>query len=109
MSQPMQPFNFLAGTATLGYADTPGWDLDQLPAAGGPDRVAQATVRFVRPFRNAPLVHVGITGLDISNEDAARLTVTAANVTARGFDIVASTWFNTRLWRTQVSWLAIGA
>ncbi len=108
MSNAVEPFSFLAGTEVLGTA-TPGWDLDQLPAPGGPDRAARAYVAFARAFLAVPLVHLGITGLDVSNQDAARVTVTAANVTTEGFEIVVSTWFDTRIWRTQVSWLAIGS
>lgn len=108
MTYAVQPFSFLAGTETLGV-QTAGWNLDQLPEPGGPDRAARAAVRFARPFNAVPLIHLGVTGLDVSNQDAARVVVQAENVTTEGFEVVVSTWFDTRLWRTQVSWLAIGS
>jgi hypothetical protein len=108
MSYVLQPFSFLAGTEVLGTA-TEGWNLDQLPVHGGPDRSARVLVTFAQPFNGVPLVHLGITGLDVCNKDAARVTVATANVTAQGFEIVVTTWLDSRLWRTQVSWLAIGS
>ena len=104
----VQPFNFLAGTEVLGTG-TEGWNLDQFPAPGGPDRSARVAVTFAREFAAFPLIHLSITGLDVCNEDAARVTVTAENVTTKGFEIVVATWLDTRIWRTQVSWLAIGS
>ncbi len=102
----MQPFNFLAGTETLDSTRT-GWVLDQV--SGSDDRSFRAWIPFSRPFGAPPLVHVGIAGFDIANQDAARLTTSVAQVTAEGFEIVLSTWLATRMWRVDVSWLAIGA
>ena len=108
MSHVVQPFSFLAGTEVLGTG-TEGWNLDQLPEPGGEDRWVRTTIRFTRPFNATPLVHLGVTGFDISNQDAARFKVTTSNVTPEGFDLVVSTWLNSRLWRAEVGWLAIGA
>jgi len=107
MNASVQPFNFLAGREVLGTS-LDGWTLDQLPTEGS-DRVARLQVAFSRPFASAPLVQLGLTGFDISERDCARLTVTAENVTAQGFEIAVGTWFNTRVWRVEVSWLALGA
>jgi hypothetical protein len=103
----MDPFSFLAGKEVL-QAGQEGWSLDQLPVAGE-DRAMRVRVGFSRSFRGIPLVHLGVTGFDISERDCARLTVTTDNVTTEGFDIVLGTWLNTRLWRVEVSWLALGA
>lgn len=103
----MQPFTFLAGTEVLGSLH-PEWGLDQAPE-GGSERAFRARVPFSRPFQSPPLVQLGITGFDIGHQDAARLVVAAEQVTAEGFDLVLSTWLSTRLWRVNVSWLAIGA
>lgn len=107
MSNAMEPFSFLAGTEVLGTGRE-GWTLDQYPQEPG-DREVLARVSFSRPFRTAPLVHLGLTGFDIDHRDAARLKVSAANVTTEGFEIVLGTWLNTRMWRVEVSWLALGA
>jgi hypothetical protein len=108
MHNAIEPFSFLAGNETLGPA-LDGWSLDQLPEAGGSDRTARVRVHFQRPFRSPPLIHLGLGGFDVSNEDAARVTVSAANITYDGFEIVLSTWLNTRIWRAEVNWLAIGS
>jgi hypothetical protein len=107
MNTAMEPFSFLAGRQVLGV-ETEGWDLDQ-PSADGADRRLRVKVGFASPFRSAPLVHLGLCGFDISEHDCARLTVEAQNVTREGFEIVLGTWFNTRLWRVEVNWLALGA
>jgi hypothetical protein len=65
-------------------------------------------VVFDLPFANTPLVHLGIVGLDISNEDYARLTVRTGKLGPVEFEIVAETRFNTQAFQDQVSWLALG-
>jgi hypothetical protein len=101
----VQPFNFLAGTETLDSTRA-GWVLDQARDA---DRCFRTWVPFSRRFGAPPLVHVGIVGIDIGNQDSARLTASVSHVTAEGFEVVLSTWLATRMWRVDVSWLAIGA
>jgi hypothetical protein len=96
-------FSFLAGTEVMD-SQRAGWVFDQ----GDGDRSFRQYVAFQRSFRNPPLVHLGIAGFDIANQDAARLTATVANVTAEGFEIVLSTWLHTRVWRVDVNWLALG-
>lgn len=68
-----------------------------------------AKVVFERPFGAPPVVHMGLTGFDVSNHDAARLQVSAANITAEGFEVVAETWLGTQIWSFSVSWLALGS
>ncbi len=99
-------FTFLAGTEILGSQHA-GWTFDQ--GGDGNDRSFRRHVAFQRSFHYQPLVHLGIAGFDIANEDAARLTAAAANITPEGFEIVLSTWLHTRLWRVDVNWLALGA
>ncbi|HXC58894.1 MAG TPA: H-type lectin domain-containing protein [Steroidobacteraceae bacterium] len=107
MSIAVTPLNFLAGTEAMD-ALKEGWKLDEAPH-GSPERSFSNRVTFDRPFRGAPLVHLGIAGLDVSNEDSARLTAKAVNVSEEGFDIVLTTWLHSRLWRVDVNWLAIGS
>jgi H-type lectin domain len=106
MNNAMTPMNFLAGTEMLGSLSE-GWMLDEAPH-GSPERVFRARITFERPFGGMPLVHLGIAGLDASNQDSARITTRADNVSPEGFDIVLTTWLHARLWRVDVSWLAIG-
>ena len=103
----MEPLNFLAGTEALGSL-TDGWTLDDAPH-GSPERAFRSRVNFTRSFQGAPLVHLGIAGLDASNQDSTRLTASADNVTPDGFEIVLRTWLHSKLWRVDVNWLAIGS
>lgn len=106
MSIAITPLNFLAGSQSLGSSDQE-WTLDHAPH-GSPERSFRSRVLFERPFNGTPLVQLGITGFDIANQDAARLASRVENVGTDGFDIVLSTWLHSRLWRVDVSWLAIG-
>ena len=107
MTMAIEPMNFLAGIEALG-SHIEGWKLDAEPPHDA-DRFHRTWVPFVRPFRGLPLVHLGISGFDIDDRDAARVTVSAADVSSEGFTIVLRTWFNTRIWRVDVNWLALGA
>ena len=102
----MTPLNFLAGTEALGSLHE-DWTLHQAPH-GTPERSFRSRVVFERPFRDSPLIHLGIVGLDASGQDATRITARAENVSSEGFDIVLATWLHSRLWRVDVSWLAVG-
>jgi len=65
-------------------------------------------VNFTQPFTIAPTVHVGIVGIDLDHGANQRLKVFAQNITTTGFDMVFSTWANTKVWGVEASWLAIG-
>ncbi|MET0290863.1 MAG: H-type lectin domain-containing protein [Steroidobacteraceae bacterium] len=106
MSQTIEPLALLSGVETLG-TKREGWTLD-LESGFTEDRAFRASVRFEHFFRAIPVVHLGIVGFDISNHDAARLKARVENISHRGFDIVLSTWLNTRAWQVDVSWMAIG-
>jgi hypothetical protein len=107
MSMTITPLNFLAGSQTLGYLNE-GWTLDDAPH-GSPERSFRSRVAFERAFTSTPLVHLGIAGFDVSNQDSARVASRVENVSPEGFDIVLGTWLHTRVWRVDVNWLAIGA
>ena len=107
MSMTITPLNFLAGSQTLGYLNE-GWTLDDAPH-GSPERSFRSRVTFERSFTGTPLVHLGIAGFDVSNQDSARVASRVENVSPEGFDIVLGTWLHTRVWRVDVNWLAIGA
>jgi len=107
MNTSLQPFNFLAGHEVLSASHSE-WTLDEALPDGG-SRSFRLAVRFRKPFATAPLVHVGIAGFDIGNTDAARVTVSAENITTTGFDAVVTTWLYSRLWRIDLNWLALGS
>ncbi len=83
-----------------------GWTLLDVPADEA--RTFAFPVTFEQPFAAPPLVHVAITGLDVGNQDAARLRLRAVDIGPSGFTIHVETWLNTRVWAVDVSWLAIG-
>ena len=83
-----------------------GWTL--LDGDASSARVFLFEVRFERAFAASPLVHVAIAGLDVENNDAARLRVRAVDIHSGGFCIHVETWLHTRVWSVDVSWLAIG-
>ena len=99
------PFKLLSSIAALDHS-LEGWTLLE-PAEEGA-RCFRQHVSFESAFARAPLVQVAIVGLDASNQDNLRLKVRAADITAQGFTLEVETWFNTRLWSVDVSWLAIG-
>jgi hypothetical protein len=100
------PFTMLSAVAVLD-SSLPGWTLLDVPA--DQPRVFLYEVAFERPFVQAPLVHVGVSGFDIGNHDAARLRVSAVDIHADGFTLRVETWLNTQVWRVDVSWLAVGS
>lgn len=103
---PVFPLTMLAGTNRFGARDE-GWAL-----VGAPDWKRRRTfigrITFEKPFAAAPVVHVGLTGFDIENHDAARLLIAASNITPEGFDLGCETWLGTQIWSVTVSWLALG-
>lgn len=84
----------------------PGWTL--LEPGGDRPRTYTAAVTFDRSFAIPPVVQAGLSGFDIENGDAARIKLRVAAVRADGFDVALETWFETRVWSIDVSWLAIG-
>jgi hypothetical protein len=106
MINAMEPLNLLSGIEALGNT-LDGWTLDHT-SGFTEDRQFRHKVLFDRAFGAVPVVHIGITGFDISNHDSARLTATVAGISLDGFEIVLSTWLNSRIWRVDVSWIAIG-
>ena len=99
------PFKLLSSVESLSHL-LDGWTL--LEAATDEERVFRYSVPFESPFSRAPVVQLSIVGVDASNEDNLRLKVRAIDITDQGFTIEAETWFNTRVWGVDVSWLAIG-
>ena len=87
----------------------PGWELALSPS----DEVAETRiftthVVFNTPFANIPIVQVGLCGFDIDNRDSARLSVRADGITPTGFDLHILTWLNTRVYKTEINWIALG-
>ena len=65
-------------------------------------------VRFSEKFRRPPLVQVGLSMWDMSNEANHRVDLQAMNVRRDGFELVVRTWEDTKIARIRAEWLAIG-
>jgi hypothetical protein len=102
---PVLPLKIAASVTRLSSSE-PDWTLLD-PAVDGARRYV-ARVRFEQPFVQTPVVHTGLAGFDIENGDAARIKLRANAVGPDGFDVEVETWFGTRVWSVDVSWLAIG-
>jgi len=87
----------------------PDWTLAE-PATASGDELRSITlpINFDTPFANTPMVQVGICGFDIDNCDTARLGARAVNITAYGFQLRLSTWRGSRVYRAEISWIALG-
>jgi hypothetical protein len=99
------PFTVLSAVATLS-SELEGWTL--LDESNEQLRQHRLAVAFERSFATPPVVQVAIAALDTSNEANLRVRVRAVSVTSRGFVIEVETWFNSKVWAVDVSWLAIG-
>lgn len=100
------PFKMLSAIAALD-STLPDWKLLEVPATSV--RAYRLPVQFERAFSTSPLVQIAIVGLDVGKEDNVRLRVRALDVRPDGFTVHAETWFNTKIWAVEVSWLAIGS
>lgn len=88
---------------------TPGWTLADIDEhAAGQPRCFVTKVSFDSPFSYIPLVHIAISGFDMDQRDSARLSVHAEAISAMDFDIVVQTWQYSRVYKVDVSWLALG-
>ncbi len=100
------PLSLLSAVVSLD-ASLHGWSLLE-PVPETRRRFCQA-VAFERDFSTAPVVQVGLVGIDASKEDNLRVSVRAEEITALGFTLCVETWLNTKIWSVEVSWLAIGS
>jgi len=104
----MQSWKSLSATVQVGTL-TEGWTL-ATPSTEVHDqiRVLRFAVYFSAPFAAPPVVHLGLTGFDLDQRDASRLTLTATEITATGFIAEIATWRETRVYSVAFSWLALG-
>ncbi len=75
---------------------------------GEGSRERRMTVTFDQPFRAEPSVHVSISMWDVDTSAALRAELVAEHITKTQFDIVFSTWLDSRVARIRVAWMAIG-
>jgi hypothetical protein len=102
---PVLPLRLAASTTRL---DSSASDWTLLDPGIDRARTYATAIRFEHPFAQAPVVQAGLSGFDIENGDAARVRLRVTGVRPDGFDLELETWFGTRIWSIDVSWLAIG-
>jgi len=107
MTTSMLPLSFASGAARFDGSQ-PGWTLLGPGLESGGFRTFTGQIAFERPFSATPIVQVGITGFDIDHRDNARLQVGVVGIDEHGFGVSLRTWWNTRLWSVELSWMAIG-
>jgi len=71
-------------------------------------RERRVPVKFARPFRAVPSVHVSLDMWDMDQKTNQRADISAQNVDLDGFEIVFKTWGDTKIARVRAAWLAIG-
>ena len=92
----------LGGTCELfRHVDPDGYMWD-----GDGDRKVIKPIKFEQRLETNPLVFVSLQSIDASQGHNLRFDLRAENVTTRGFDVVFSTWFDTKIASCSVSWFA---
>jgi len=103
------PLKICSAVVTLDQYQ-PGWTLAEIePGKISGRRSFEYYISFAQSFSNVPVVHCGISGFDIDNEDTSRLSVSIAKITQDGFKIVIQTWMHTRVYKVEISWIALGS
>jgi hypothetical protein len=106
MSSEYLPWSSLAAITTAGVL-TEGWTLAACDDPETP-RTFTLPVAFAAPFAHPPVVQAGLVGFDLDQRDSGRLSTRVTNITTTGFDLVFTTWEDTRVYAVEVSWLAVG-
>ncbi len=71
-------------------------------------RTYKEHVNFTQPFKSTPNIVTSITQIEITNETFTRIKVSHELADKNGFDIVITTWGDTRVYSASVSWIAYG-
>lgn len=107
MTGAVLPLSFVAGA--VHFDDSlPGWTLLEHTPDNEGLRTFEGRVTFDLAFGAPPVVQIGITGFDIDKHDNARLKVGISKVDGQGFDVQIRTWWSSRVWSVDLSWIAIG-
>ncbi len=108
MNSDLVPFALASSVVKLNY-ELEDWNLAEPGEPESEPRAYVYHVDFEVPFQTAPVVQVSLTGFDLDQRDSARLNVESIAIDMYGFDIVVSTWNETRVYGVDVSWIAIGS
>ena len=100
--------NNLVGVAQGSELLFDDYDTDGEMWTGTGNREVWHPVRFQTPFKTPPAVHVSITMWDMSVKTNQRADIRAANIRRDGFELVFTTWEDTKIARIRADWMAIG-
>lgn len=75
---------------------------------GSGTRTRNTHIKFSETFRTIPMVHISLDMWDMDHNSNSRAEVSAKNIKKDGFDIVFTTWGDTKIARVRASWLAMG-
>ncbi|WP_437894469.1 H-type lectin domain-containing protein [Sorangium sp. So ce124] len=87
------------------YIDINDPEFVQFRDGSGP-RVFRKTILVGLPYGGGVAAHASIAHINIDNNAVARLDVGTENVTTKSFDVVISTWADTRIYGVAVTWIA---
>jgi len=87
-----------------GFQVNPDWTL----RTGTGWRSYRAAVTFDPPFLETPKVSLALSGQDVDPGTNNRIFLKAEKITVNGFDIVYTTWADTKVLSIWATWTAIG-
>jgi hypothetical protein len=96
--------NFIQSGRFGAGVGTAGWNLRD----GAGERTFRQGINFPRNFSMTPKVMIGMVNFDFETIRNQRINAYTQNVTASGFDIVFTTWADTKCWSVTVEGLAYG-
>jgi hypothetical protein len=103
------PLKMCSATVTLDQYQS-GWSLAEVESNSSPEpRSFEYYIGFDNPFSNIPVIHAGIAGFDIDNQDTNRMSLSVKEVSNSGFKVVIQTWMHTRIYMVEISWIALGS
>ena len=76
--------------------------------SGEGERQKSVDVTFSEPFLTPPVIHIGFSLWDMSNDANTRVDLKSENITGDGFTIIFTTWGDTKVARMRANWMAIG-
>ncbi len=95
------------GTVGAMYFDDKSWITDTINP--GDTRTVRKYIPFKKDFKNAPKVFVSLKGIDTDKNFNTRLNLYAdtLTITNKGFDLIISTWADTKIYYADANWFAV--
>ncbi len=76
--------------------------------AGHGTRSLSQIITFPETFIRPPVVQLSVSLWDFDSDTNQRADLSSRQITASGFEMVFSTWGDTRIARMRVDWMAFG-